>query len=281
MKSSAPLKWHGGKSYLAEWIIGHMPEHTHYVEPFFGGGAVLFRKDPVGVSEVINDGNAELTNFWFVLQDDDYFEDFLRTVQATPFSEREFDDAMSWDSADPVERAVAFFIRYRQSRQGLGRDFATLSRRRTRRGMNEQASSWWSAVDGLADAHDRLKRVVILNRDACDVIRQQDGESTLFYLDPPYVHATRTATNAYAFEMDHPAHERLLETLTGVSGHFILSGYPSDLYSRFADRHGWRCVTRSIDNKSSCAKSKAMKTECLWMNFDSPAKSVGELDLQI
>lgn len=39
-----------------------------------------------------------------------------------------------------------------------------MSRTRTRRGMNEQASSWWSsAVEGLSDAHVRLRRVVNVN----------------------------------------------------------------------------------------------------------------------
>ena len=37
-----PLKWHGGKYYLASKIVQLMPPHLHYVEPFFGGGAVLF-----------------------------------------------------------------------------------------------------------------------------------------------------------------------------------------------------------------------------------------------
>jgi site-specific DNA-adenine methylase len=32
-----PLKWHGGKYYLAEWLIGLMPPHQNYVEPFAGG----------------------------------------------------------------------------------------------------------------------------------------------------------------------------------------------------------------------------------------------------
>jgi hypothetical protein len=36
-------------------------------------------------------------------------------------------------------------------------NFATLSRNRTRRRMNEQASAWWNCVDGLAAVHARLK----------------------------------------------------------------------------------------------------------------------------
>ena len=34
-----PLKWPGGKHYLAKGIIDLMPPHTHYVESYFGGGA--------------------------------------------------------------------------------------------------------------------------------------------------------------------------------------------------------------------------------------------------
>ncbi len=41
-----PLKWYGGKHYLAKQIIELMPPHLHYVEPYFGGGAVLFARDP-------------------------------------------------------------------------------------------------------------------------------------------------------------------------------------------------------------------------------------------
>lgn len=43
---SQPLKWHGGKHYLAQKIIDLMPKHLHYVEPFGGGLAVLLNKDP-------------------------------------------------------------------------------------------------------------------------------------------------------------------------------------------------------------------------------------------
>ena len=36
-----PLKWWGGKHYLAKKIIELMPRHLHYVEPYAGGLAVL------------------------------------------------------------------------------------------------------------------------------------------------------------------------------------------------------------------------------------------------
>ena len=279
-----PLKIHGGKSYLADWIIGQMTPHVHYVEPFAGGLAVLLRKPCEGVSEVVNDQDGELINFWRVLQGPSMFEQLRRRLEATPFAREEFDQAESKpfnlndspdgkvfnlnnSAGDQVERACRFFIRCRQSRQGLRKDFATLSRTRTRRGMNEQASAWWTAVEGLPWVYERLRRVVILHDDACRVIRQQDGPDTLVYADPPYVHATRVTTDDYAHEMTTEQHVELLETLAGIRGRFLLSGYPNALYGDFAGRHGWRTVTRAIDCKASSKTTKETRVEALWRNY--------------
>lgn len=269
-----PLKWHGGKHYLAKKIIELMPPHKHYVEPYFGGGAVLLEKDPEGVSEVANDINGELTNFWATLADRAGFQEFKRTVEAVPFSESVWKNASEsepppgWNATvDPMHRAVAFFIRCRQSRAGKFRDFATLSRKRTRRGMNEQASAWITAVDGLQDVHERLRRVVILNRDALDVIRQQDGPDTLFYLDPPYLHETRKSKDDYAHEMTQDQHADLLETLSTIDGAFLLSGYPSPTYDYAEGQYGWWHVDFDLPNNAAGGKSKRRMTERVWMNF--------------
>src|SRR4051794_29514866 len=88
-----PLKWHGGKHYLARKLIALMPPHTHYVEPYAGGLAVLLAKPCDGISEVVNDLNGDLTTFWRVLQDANLFRRFQRRVQAIPFSEQEWQDA--------------------------------------------------------------------------------------------------------------------------------------------------------------------------------------------
>jgi DNA adenine methylase len=82
-----PLKWPGGKHYLARRIVALMPPHTHYAEPYAGGLAALLPKDPEGVSEVVTDLHRDLTTFWRVLQRPEAFERFRRTVEAVPFSE--------------------------------------------------------------------------------------------------------------------------------------------------------------------------------------------------
>jgi DNA adenine methylase len=266
LKLNPPLKWHGGKHYLAERIVALMPPHTHYVEPYAGGLAVLLARDGEGVSEVVNDLNGSLVNFWRVLRDEEPFARFARIVQATPFSRREWEDAGDrLDSPDCVARAAAFFVRCRQSRSGLMDTFAPLSRTRTRRGMNEQASAWMTAVDGLSEVHARLRRVVIENAPALEVIRREDGPETLFYCDPPYLHSTRTAAEAYTHEMSEDEHRHLLEALRDCKGKVMLSGYRSDLYDALLS--DWYRQDFDLPNNAAGGKSKRRMVECVWCNW--------------
>lgn len=260
----------GGKHYLSSKIVALMPPHIHYVEPYAGGLSVLLAKDPEGVSEVVNDINDNLTEFWRMLQGEELFSAFLRKVEATPFSESEFRSAKylrTVDYTDAPTRSLAFFICCRQSLAGRMKDFATLSRNRVRRGMNEQASAWLTAVEGLPEVHARLKRVAILNRDGLDVIRQQDGPQTLFYLDPPYLHETRATTGEYEHEMTKEEHTRLLILLSEIKGKFLLSGYRSSLYDDAALRWGWNRKEFTMPNNAAGGKKKRQMTECVWMNY--------------
>jgi DNA adenine methylase len=265
------LKYHGGKTYQAKNLVSLMPEHLHYVEPYCGGLAVLLQKNPVGISEVANDIHGGLTNFFRVLQSPEAFAEFQRIVSVVPFSQVEWEQA--WKAGIfpkeaqqiDVPAAVRFFIACRQSRAGTFDSFAPLSRTRTRRQMNEQVSAWMNAVDGLPTVAQRLKRVVILNKDALQVIQQEDGPQTLFYLDPPYMHETRVATDAYAFEMTDTQHAQVLEVIKDCKGKVMLSGYHSPLYDQ--ELSTWRCQEFAIDNKASSAKTKRVMTECVWMNY--------------
>ena len=107
--------------------------------------------------------------------------------------------------------------------------------------------------------------MVILNQPALDVIRQQDGAATLFYLDPPYLHETRATTGNYQHEMTEDDHRELLAAIKQCQGTFMLSGYPNPLYD--GELAGWRRQDFAIDNKASGGKVKRQMTESLWMNF--------------
>ena len=58
----------------------------------------------------------------------------------------------------------------------------------------------------------------MLCEDALEVIKREDEEKTLFYLDPPYVPGTRAVTDAYQHEMDVPQHAALFRGAQAVPG---------------------------------------------------------------
>jgi DNA adenine methylase len=280
-----PLKWHGGKTYLAPQIVDRMPRHLKYVEPFAGGLAVLLARDPAdrrlwwphpqsdgrkasGVSEVVNDVDGDLTNFYQVVRDPGLFERLRRRLEWTLFSEREWQDARAGLAAgvgDPVERAAWMFVFCRQSRAGQMKAFTDLTGTRLRGGRNAEANAWWNAVDGLEAVRRRLAGVVVLNRPALEVLRTQDGPATLFYCDPPYLPSTRAAPEVYRHEMSEADHRELLDALLRAEGKVMLSGYRSTLYD--GALAGWTRHEFEVPNHAAGGPAKRRMTECVWCNF--------------
>lgn len=284
------LRWPGGKSKLAGWIQSHEPKgYTHRYIAFAGSLGELWTWPYEGISETVNDVNYDLINFYNVLRNREMRKDFLEYVTLTPLSKVEFENANVRALHDPVKNAISFFIRNRMSRQGLGRDYVTPTTR-IRREMNEQVSAWLSSVDGLADFVQRLLRVELECMDALEFIMKYDHPNAFFYLDPPYLHDTRVAKDAYgAYEMTAYDHVCLLSLLASpefvwkedvaltqrirnllnyrLKGRFLLSGYDNPMYDQVSQACNWRRTTREVTLDSSSKSTKERKTECLWYNY--------------
>lgn len=266
-----PLKWHGGKTYLAEKIIGLMPDHRHYVEPFGGGLAVLLRKDPEGVSEVVNDLNGDLTTFFRVLQREKSFERFRRRVEAIPFSRVEWEDARrnlrEQPQAKRVARAAWFFVLNRMSLAGRMDAFTGVTKTRTRGGMNAEVNAWRGSLKGLTAVHERLGRVLIENRPAVDLMRGHDAKGAVMYCDPPYPAGVRNSPAVYGeYEMTDDDHLEFLATAGAMTrARVLISGYRCPLYDKAL--RGWERHEFDVANNAAGGKSKERKTEVVWCNF--------------
>ena len=229
-----------------------------------------------GIAEVVNDLNSTLTNFWVVLRD--YREELQRLLESTPFSEIEWNKAkrrlasctdvtMDGGPEDLTRMAADFFTVFRQSRLGIGKDYATPTSR-LRRGMNEQVSAWLSAIDALQEVSNRLQRVEIVNMDFIKFMQKYDHKNALHYIDPPYATKVRTTSGQYGeFEMTRKDHKRLRRTLPELSGKFMLSGYHDHNYDSWAEDNGFHAVERTTVAHSSNKKVKPKRTEVLWINY--------------
>jgi DNA adenine methylase len=214
-------------------------------------------------------------NFYRVLKDPDLFGRFRQLLDLTLFSEAEWDaarDLLGGTGGDQVERAAALFTLCRQSYSGAMASHSPTVRTRLRGGRNDAVNGWRSSVDGLPEVHRRLQDVDVRCRPALELIRSEDTPATLFYLDPPYLHETRTATKVYGNrEMTEAAHRELLEALSRCKGKVMISGYASTLYDTALA--GWSRHTKERPNNAAGGAAKRRMTEVLWCNFPVGATS--------
>lgn len=258
-----PVKWHGGKHYLAKRIVARFVPHHTYVEPFGGGASVLLNKEPSKV-EVYNDLDERITRLFRVIRDRG--EEFRLQLSLTPYSEREFESAVE-PATDELEQARRDFVRWRMSLGGRAKGFS-FTKHRVRRGMADVVSGYLSMIDNeMPVIIERLRTVQIVCRPAENVISKWDSSNTLVYCDPPYVHATRdsSATDIYGHEMTDEAHEHLASVLCNCKSKVILSGYPSPLYTKLYRK--WSSKTIEIPNHAAGGKEKEIKKEVLWYNW--------------
>ena len=64
MTLQAPFPWFGGKAPVADKVWRALGNVEHYVEPFFGSGAVLLARPHKAKVETVNDADGMLANFW-------------------------------------------------------------------------------------------------------------------------------------------------------------------------------------------------------------------------
>jgi DNA adenine methylase len=271
------VRYHGGKWRLAPWIIEHLPQHRVYVEPFGGGGSVLLRK-PRSYAEVYNDLDGEIVNVFRVARDRG--DELRQALELTPFARAEFMGSYA-PTGEPLEQARRTILR---AFQGFGSASACGEvsgfRANSNRSGTTPAHDWRNYPSAFGAIVDRLRGVVIENRDALEVMAKHDGPETVHYVDPPYVHSTRSAKarkkvngkeslhrKAYRHEMTDADHERLADALHGLKDALVLSGYGCDLYDRLY--RGWQRVERAAH-----ADGARDRIEVLWLSKKCQAQGL-------
>jgi DNA adenine methylase len=262
MMMKTPVKYWGGKQQLADKIISLIPQHSCYTEPFFGGGAVFFKK-PKSKIEVINDINDNMVNFYKTIKRN--FEGLKDEVDVTLYSEYQFKEAKDlWQNGgdSAVMRAWAVFVLSHQSFSGnLGSSWAFSDSR--------NQADYFDKVKKTFDERyvRRLEHVQIFCRDALNVIANTDSETTFHFVDPPYFNSDLGHYGGYTEEN----FKDLLKLLSKVKGKFMLTSYPSEVLTEFVKENGWLSIENEMHLSASCT-SGATKTEVFTMNYTPSAQ---------
>lgn len=238
------IKWVGGKGQLIEQLEAKLPadfdnwDNATYIEPFIGGGAMLFymlQQHPNIKRAVINDINPDLITCYRTVRDNvELLIPALRDIQAEyhALSDMEAKREMfmavrqsyNEKNLDPIENTVKFFFLNRTCFNGLYRV--------NKRGLYNVP--WGKYIQPqicdeytLRTDSELLKRVEILEGDFEDTISYAEG-NTLFYFDPPYRPLSDTSSfNDYtkdAFNDDSQVRLKEFCDHVNVDGHcFMLS----------------------------------------------------------
>jgi DNA adenine methylase len=188
-----PLSYYGGKQTLAKTILGLIPPHRLYCEPFLGGAAVYFAKEPSKV-EIVNDTNGELINFYEVLKQD--FSALEKEVAISLHSRKRHTQA--WviyenpEMFDRVKRAWAVWMLANAS-YGCALDggFGFDRTGGTSKKLDNKRAGF------TVDYAIRLQRTQIECCDALRIIKSRDAPDAFFYCDPPYVGADQGHYDGY------------------------------------------------------------------------------------
>jgi DNA adenine methylase len=266
-----PLTYYGGKQQMAAMILKLVPEHKVYVEPFIGGAAVFFAKEP-SEAEVINDVNGELVNFYEVAQHN--FSALWQEVEISLHSRQKHHEAeviyANPGMFDRVKRAWAVWMlanaSYGAQLDGsFGYDRGAKISRRLKNKREGFGTEY--AV--------RLQNVNIECCDALRIMQSRDTPDTFFYCDPPYVGADQGHYDGYGQD----DFDRLLDLLSRIQGKFLLSSYRNKTLSEYITREGWD----SVEMKMSVAltlrygkEKKKGKIEVLTANYPIADKLGGK-----
>lgn len=261
MQTPSPFPYFGSKATIAPWIIDQFTPHKAYVEPFAGSCAVLFSKQP-SHTEVINDLDGEIVNFFRVLRDQT--QELIDALRFTPYSREEYRSIVNGykSGEEPVERARQFCVRASMSFNGVAtgqRGFSTSDSSHP-----AKALTFARRVERMADMAERLRNVEIENIDAIKLIDRWDKPSVTLYCDPPYSYGERVSAKGYECDTTDQLHQDLVDRLLEFHGQVVLSGYANELYDSRLVGPQWRRLEREVQLNSSNA-SGTKRVEVLWV----------------
>ena len=218
MKKAKPfIKWVGGKSQLIEQLEAQLPadfdnwENVTYIEPFVGGGAMLFymlQRYPNINHAIINDINSDLATCYRTVRDTpeqliSSLKDIEKAYLALETEDGRKDFFMAVreryneKNLDPIENTTKFFFLNRTCFNGLYRV--------NKKGLfnvpfGKYANPTICDPETIRKDSELLQRVEILNSDFEATFEYAHG-NTFFYFDPPYRPLSDTSSfNDYAKE---------------------------------------------------------------------------------
>lgn len=193
MSSPRPfIKWVGGKTQLLPELVRRVPPKCdRYFEPFLGGGALFFNRQPRDA--VLTDINADLIGLYQVIRDDveALIADMGRHVYDKDYyyAIRRIDRTRDYGTWGPVQRASRLIYLNKTCYNGL---YRVNSKGQFNVPFGRYTNPTILDADNLRACSQALQGVTIEQADFRRV-RDAARPGDFVYFDPPYVPLSATA----------------------------------------------------------------------------------------
>jgi DNA adenine methylase len=253
-----PVSYWGGRQLLLPKILPIIPQHEKYVEPFVGGGAVYWSKEPSKI-EVINDLDGFVGNFYDVCKQ--RYNSLEKLIKSSKFSRLNHDQAciirQHPELFGRVKRAWSFYFLANTSMFSILGNPMNMSNT-----SSKPVTIFNNKVNRFTDDFEnRLKNTFIESRDALYVLTRHDSSDAFHFIDPPYYNADMGHYAGYSLD-DFKA---LLDVCAKLEGKFLLTCYPSDTIDEYAQKYNW--IVEQHDMQLSAGAKGKRKTEVFVRNY--------------
>lgn len=189
------LKWVGGKRQLLNDIIPLVPTRGTYIEPFLGGGAVLFAHQPK--KAIVNDYNSELMNVYQVIKDNPEYLIQLLQIHYANNSEnyfykiRELDRVEGYKEMSQIEKAARVLYLNKTCYNGLYRVNSS-GYFNSPYGKYKNPNIVNAPVIRAMSKYFNENEITLLQGDYKEVLKKVK-KGSFVYLDPPYMPLSSSA----------------------------------------------------------------------------------------
>lgn len=192
-------------------------------------------------------------------------EDYVhQRIHKRAVEEISFEMSESLVDTNELDLAVATYIVYSQSRDGMGKNWSNKAM---------TTDKYHNSISRLYDVSERMKGVIVTNAGALAFLMDTtylNNPQAMFYLDPSYLKPedeTKNLGGVYHLSSDYGDHKLLLETIYKVKAKILISNYDIPLYNEYlTENNGWSKMEYETTTSVGSVRGNK-RIEVLWWNY--------------
>lgn len=266
-----PVRVMGGKGKHINRLLGLIPDHRVYVEPFCGGASLFFAKKAAPVGSILNDNHGEIHNCLYQLKHNPaplrrMLVDGLNHERTYRLCRVITEEP---DLFSPLQRAWAVLFACASSYMdsfNMDCDFAVSNNRMKFRRVNDRFNVSAAVVE-------KIKRAAIMNTDAREVVyRYRIFPEAFLFIDPPYLQDRKPTESGHyrgTFSMDDQADLLRLLGEPECQAKWLLTCYENrGVRAALEANPGWMCYRVENTNNMVRRPNAKSRHELFVANYD-------------